>query len=300
MTRDPRITKTKAQVRAELEAALKNLKSSCDQWELGQYHQSPAIAAHLRVLLHDYGTSVSLFKQMDWKSVPLFATHGVIATRGNVTVRHLCELQTEGAIDADGGSREAYATWVPHYYKSASSQWIKEARSPIRNSLPFDRWWNEPVMANREVSLSRAGVVLALANELGGNHSAPRIGPTTAALAAGELDYVVVPKVDIFGTPFKIVNTAREAIIRQIAFEVQETVARHFSSELDFEFFTPPLILQGARSGIMIHDDVDYMRGVLRQLIDSGESDSDMARDLDSKIRWRELAQRMRKSGLFA
>jgi hypothetical protein len=227
---DTRLPKDRHQSIRELRATLTNLRLACDQWELGYMERSYEIARCLRVLLYDYGTSRSLFAQLNLKAVPFFTTPGAVVQLHGRDVRMLVTKTLEIVPAHPSPSICTHITkWEPRYFRAEQDNPLDaEARSRWRG-LPFIKWWAEALAATADGGFSRADLVLAMSNELSGTHSAERIRPATAALLQGTLDHfrinVPPPEGQRVQEDEKI--SFADALIRQVAYEVQRTIERH-------------------------------------------------------------------------
>lgn len=184
------------------------------------------------MLLHDYGTSSrSIFALLQLKSKPFFTTANHLKVGNGHTVRILSTKTVEikhGVADSE--SSQQLHRWEPRYFRAEQESRHDAAAKTRWRGLPFNGWWQEPIVLSTTHTVSREQLVHAMSNELAGTHSAEKIQPSTLALINGDLDYF---KIAVGSPPgMRVIqvsdNTLADSLIRQMAYEVQRTVERHF------------------------------------------------------------------------
>lgn len=180
------------------------LARSSEAFDNGYEHEAMRLAVVLRVLLHDTSKSQSLLGQLGEKNKLAFVDTGVPVH--------------QGSFGSSIGLARLYL--VTKEYKAPLGDLLPETKA--NPPQPFGVWWTKPVTKDANGSLfSRKNYVLALANQEGGAHVDPTLEKTWADLtrdnSLGWLEVVGQDQVPL-GTP-------AFATVRQIAYEVTETVA---------------------------------------------------------------------------
>lgn len=298
---DTRVTKSKERLWQELVNELHNLRIACEQWELNNFEQSTVIAKSLRVLLHDHGTSRSLFAQLNLKSTPFFATPALVKIPnvkqpGAVLVKYT----GSGWVGPGVADNSMTARWMPQYYFAGIRDISDKSSRILPRRMPFIEWWTESVLWSGSDRSSRAEIVLALCNELGGAHAAERLTLKTANLLSNEqaINGAAVA-VSICGKSIIATNTNYDAVVRQIAYEVQRTVQKNFQKQIGSTSVVPPLPdgwhFGGSGQGVRVRIDEQYLREVLIDLERAGDGDTLGAEDIRSEIYWRDYAEKIRR-----
>jgi|GEM_PF-6806720 len=295
--------KSRERILQEVQAALVNLRIACEQWELGRYEQSITIATILRVLLYDYlKKSKSLLGQLNWKAQSFFTTPAMGRARNQKGPRSLAYRISTAWIEPDSQVSKPRDRWTPKYFSPDAVTPVDGSSSIIKQTLPFIEWWKEVVLWNQTYTMSREELVLALSNELGGTHAAPTIKPRTVALLAGELTCDTLPwQITIGGLEMRCENAPYDAVIRQIAFEVQRTLQRNYTKELRDVQIVPPIpegwSLEDNYAGAK--SDPKYNFEVLQELEEKGEGNSYVAEELRAQSYWHQYAGNLSLKGLW-
>jgi hypothetical protein len=299
---DPRLKKPKERFLQELNVELNNLRIACEQWELGHYEQTTVIAKSLRTLLHDHGnTSQSLFRHLRWKERSFVTTHGYVRTLGKTLVRQLAMQDIVGWLGKDPTEAAPYRfRWMPRYFYSGKDRYDLDYR-PVWDRAPFLEWWEESVLANDEFRVSRKDLILSVTNELGGTHSASMIKPKTAAILEGKLNHLSITSMTLGSQTISSQNCIHDAVIRQIAFELQKTVERHYATFVQEPIVVPPLPEDWRAEGQYVRgkQDPTYVTQVLQNLDRHGQTDTVLAEDLRAQVYWHARAHDMLRRGLW-
>ena len=180
---------------------------SSEAYDKGFYGEAKRLAVCVRVLVHDTRQSTSLFEQLGIKRKLSFLGSPNPYGKNNLLAE--CHL-----VMAFIG---AQPTYVPLLDTDPMGMgWQR---------LPFDSWWNEPVIRDAQRQLfSRKDIVLWFANKEGGAHVDPLLDERYRRLqednSYGEVfmtgDAVVLPAAAI-----------ELACMRQIAHEILRTIERN-------------------------------------------------------------------------
>lgn len=307
--KDPRVPKDRQRLIHELNAEFWNLRLACEQWELGHYQQTTTIAKTLRVLLYDYNKDKkSLFAQLKLKQKPFITTGRLQHFPKRRSWQALTHSRFAVAFNKDRTAPTSVKRlWEPNYfYPKRRDSGLSSNESTKLKSEPFVAWWNDTVVSNESFSLSRADIVDAVSNELGGAHSSDRVKPSTAALLTGELDYPDhLRSFSVFGhtvddTNSSIDNTLVDAIVRQIAYEVQCTADRYHRDLVNPHAVVCPCPPDWKRidSAVKIVHNRTDAREILEQLRASGQGETVIAKELESQIFWNEYKDDLVRRGL--
>lgn len=235
----------------KLRQQLRFLRRSAAAFDGGEEDEALRLAAIIRVLLHDTGASHSLLGQLGVKesftyldtSEPI-EPNNLLPTVGLITARVNLETLTGSYVAplghvvdprADASAAEP-AMYIRGAYQSPVPPGPPDA-PPYSRQKPFAPWWNDPVTKDSQgEEFSRWDYVRGCANKEGGSHVDPNLDAEWAALtrqntlhlkaSAGGLTVVVAPASDTesirFGNPAL-------ASVRQIAYELEETLRTHLS-----------------------------------------------------------------------
>jgi hypothetical protein len=185
------------------------LESSADAFDSGYEAEAKRLAVVLRVLLHDTQASHSLLKQLGVKDRLAF-----LDTADPINPRNL--LPTPGLVIMQ-------ATMTA---EGAEGQYV----APLGLERPsgprvvgFASWWQNAVMKVDGV-WSRKDLVLALANTEGGAHVDPELNERYDRLAKQNgVGFVAMSAAGEKSFKGNVVAVA----VRQVTYEVLETLARH-------------------------------------------------------------------------
>jgi hypothetical protein len=143
------------------------LKSSASDFDSGNTSEAKRLAATIRLLVHDGGTSKSLLGQLGLKAALRLPT--TITRHNPQNLLGYCGLV--GFALGSTGARY----WAP----LGDGPPTRYLRAP----LPFDEWWNETVIVDtNHATFSRAQLIRTLADQDGGVHVDPSLDAAYAAL----------------------------------------------------------------------------------------------------------------------
>lgn len=177
------------------------------------------LSTTIRVLVHDTPNSHALLGQTgDLSSMAFLDTSLPINPRNLLSHGGLVVMQ----MTAGHG-----ASWVPRFVVPGPPVPGAEARL-----VPFGTWWKENIMKDHNGALwSRDRMVLAIANKEGGAH----VDPTQP------VDVRSIEEENSMGWSYHdplvgdqpMSNGPLMPSIRQIAHELEDSVTRHFATEMD-------------------------------------------------------------------
>ncbi|SFS42460.1 YecA family protein [Brevundimonas viscosa] len=202
----PRVSVSAARFHEHLAEQVGYLEASCSGFDEGRTAEFKRIAAAVRTVVHDTGSSTSLLTHLGEKGIQ-FVSSGFPYDDGNLMSHH-------GLIGIVGGSgRNGYVALCQ-----------TPGGGPLApRELAFDAWWNEPVIkdgSNR--MLRRRDLVLIAANQDGGAHVDGTIDETYDDLARrNSLGWMFSD-----GQTETPLEQAEAYSIRQIGWEVLETLRR--------------------------------------------------------------------------
>lgn len=128
------------------------LRKSCDAYDVGDVSEAKRIAVCLRVLLHDTRRSHSLLRHLKMQDLLFFDTSRDVDPRNLAPTLGLVFVAmspTNAAYVAPLGLALGYPVWM----------------------VPFAHWWTKIVMhVPNEIDVTRADLVLSMANQDGGAH----------------------------------------------------------------------------------------------------------------------------------
>lgn len=149
----PRVTRSRADLLAELQDQIALLVHACDAFDRGLKPIGKHIALSLRVLLHHHGQSRSLLEQLGLRAFRFLDTAGDLNPRNLATENPLCFQR----IGTNSDYLPRCMGGVVH------DRWI-----------PFDRWWNNPVIKDiKGRRFHRRDLILNVADTDGGAHVDP-------------------------------------------------------------------------------------------------------------------------------
>ncbi|SUW17300.1 YecA family protein [Brevundimonas diminuta] len=199
----PRVTVSAARFHEHLSEQIGYLESSCSGFDGGRTAEFKRIAAAIRTLVHDTGSSTSLLAHLGEKNIPFVNTAFPYDERNLLNHHGLIGL----GMTAD---RSGY---VAHCQMPGGR--------PSLDDQSFEDWWSEPVIkdgSNR--FLTRRDLILIAANQDGGSHVDGTIDQTYDDLARqNSLGWMASD--GQIETPLA---QAEAYSIRQIGWEVLETL----------------------------------------------------------------------------
>jgi hypothetical protein len=202
---------TPIDLQSHLKEQIHFLISSSKGYDNGDYGEAKRMAVSLRILLHDTPRSHSLLQQLLKKDLKFYNTTGVEENETGYPSKRLYFINAAHA----GYDR---VTFEP----------ILDNRPPgdVMSKNTFEFWWNQIILvADEKSKFSRRKIVLAVSNQDGGAHVAPKLDNQFATLkrdkSLGITTYVYGRRVDF-------TNTSELATIRQITYEVLFTLKEEF------------------------------------------------------------------------
>lgn len=196
------------------------LVSSAEAFDRGQGGEAKRLAVSLRVLFHDTAQSHSLLGQLH-RLTGRFISSALPHDPNNIS--------THGGL-----IMTAMAASATTYYAPLDDTFF-------HRWLPFQDWWNEIVFVDdQRATLTRRGLVLAVANQDGGAHVDPNLSQTYARLSRhNSMGWVMTPG-------DRPIPNAERAAVRQIAHEAVKTLQPQYKKKPNI---TADLFMGGA----MVH-----------------------------------------------
>lgn len=208
MSKPPRLTKTAEEIHRNFRHAFDGLLLSSQSYDKGYKGEAARLAATVYILVHDHGKrTVSLLTQLRRRNVEFVNTGQPINPKNLLTEMPL----TMTRLAPDG------MEYVPR---------LGELPMPHRDPmLRFRTWWEMIVMRdNRRRTLSRKNIVFHMRHSEGGGHVDPTIDEVFAGIQrANTMGWVFTNKEGVFVPEYG----PEYATMRQIAWEVEQTVRRH-------------------------------------------------------------------------
>lgn len=224
-----RLARTHAELLEHLRRQIRFLVRSAEAYDQGDEAEAQRLAVVVRTLFHDTRASQSLFGQLRLTGLLEFVDTARTVHPGNI-------MATSGLVQVQ------FSTSPPSGRYVAGLGDLPPDRLGHRTA--FNLWWNRGVTKPRNgVEYSRADMVLAVANREGGAHVDPLRDPIYQALVVenglgwrhtADADHVgliwsqvedAVPGEQMKGDPLL-------AAVRQVAYEVSETVSGQLSAIL--------------------------------------------------------------------
>lgn len=195
---------TKNDLKNHFNEQINFIHKSCAEYDKGDFSEAKRIAVALRILLHNTTSSHSLFSQLNMNDF-VFKSSGDLYTPSNLLSSNtLCGYQ----ITAND------ITFVPHLFNASHRNFY----------LFFEDWWNEIIIDDKEVFLTRKDIVLYVANQDGGAHIDPVLKKEYANLVKNNSLGLALIK-DEENIPPR--NNPALAIVRQVAFEFLDSLVQN-------------------------------------------------------------------------
>lgn len=193
------------------------LESSCKNFDSGTEDEALRIAAVLRILLHDTGMSHSLLFQLGLKDKLQFIDSLLpidpqpVGRKNGVTT-----FVVQGLPGLIG------ITFVTKgVTKGGKFVAPLSVREGAKGQIPFSIWWeNECIPGHDSKRYSRKQLILTMANKEGGSHVDTEIDNAYKQFAKSSLGFTF----KVGGLETGSVNSAADVSVRQIAWEVLETL----------------------------------------------------------------------------
>lgn len=215
-------TRSKRELVVELSEQFEALKASASSYDAGKYWEAKRLATSVHTLVSEGKNSISVLRQLEIKSRIQFLTSAQPPDEPG--------KQTIGILKGMCGIAQTSAG--PVYYPVLDSAFYKRR-------VAFHCWWDEELFTNQSnYKISRKNIVFFLRSKDGGSHfdgSIPqsaylslKTGNDTGVLAFhGDLKtYNVADAIPI--------NNGHFAIMRQISYEVIETLRPIIQGSLDY------------------------------------------------------------------
>lgn len=202
----PRVPVTAERFHEHLDEQIGYLQASCDRFDQGHLAEFKRVATALRTLVHDTGSSTSLLSHLGEKAIDFVGSGYPYDARNLLTHHGLIGMQTSSS---SGASYFAFCQMPADPFPS--------------RLMTFDDWWSEPVIKDSQGRfLTRRDLILIAANQDGGSHVDGSIDETYDDLARrNSLGWM-----SFDGTTEKAMDQAEAYSIRQIGWEVLETLTR--------------------------------------------------------------------------
>ncbi len=227
--RSRRIARTDAELVEHLRRQMRFLVRSAEAYDQGDEAEAQRLAVVVRALVHDTRASKSLFGQLWLMGLLEFVDTARAVHPGNI-------ITTSGLVHVQ------FSTNPP------SGRYVAGLRDLPPDTLghraPFNLWWHRGITKPRNgIEYSRADMVLALANREGGAHVDPLRDPIYQALvvenglgwrhtADGDSVGLIWSQVEDGEPGEQMKGDPLLAAVRQVAYEVSETVSGQLSAIL--------------------------------------------------------------------
>jgi hypothetical protein len=203
---------SEAELIGHLANQLRYLRTSGAAYDAGDEAEAMRVATTVRVLCHETPKSHALLAQLGLLGKLLFVdTSGVLPPP---------ELSEEGLV---------FVTWASPLAPVGTGGFCALLDKAERSApKPFGVWWDTMALEMPGHTMTRKEIVLALANKEGGAHVDPEL--TDAAYIAvsrdGSMGTISYTTED--GETHTVESNPACAVMRQIAWEVERTVASVF------------------------------------------------------------------------
>ena len=157
---------SKEELQQHLKDTIQALELSSRSFDGGFEGEANRLAAAIRVLVHDTGSSKSLLGQLGQKSIQFYETS---------IPRNLRSIMTYSGLAAIEGTPEGakYVAFLDMLPSAPPPRWVS-----------FDEWWNRVIFVDQKGSeTSRRDLILAVANKDGGAHVDPILDEKYADLS---------------------------------------------------------------------------------------------------------------------
>jgi hypothetical protein len=147
---------SKEELQQHLKDTIQALELSSRSFDGGFEGEANRLAAAIRVLVHDTGSSKSLLGQLGQKSIKFYETSIPRNPRNIMTYSGLTAIE----LTSEGAKYVAVLDMLP---PESPPRWVS-----------FDEWWNRVIFVDQKGSeTSRKDLILAVANKDGGAHLDP-------------------------------------------------------------------------------------------------------------------------------
>ncbi len=157
---------SKEELQQHLRDTIQALELSSSSFDEGFEGEAKRLAAAIRVLVHDTGSSKSLLGQLGQKSIQFYETSIPCDLRTIMTYSGLTSIEQT----PEGAKYVAVLDMLP---PDCPPRWVS-----------FDEWWNRVIFVDRKGSeTSRKDLILVIANKDGGAHVDPILDEKYADLS---------------------------------------------------------------------------------------------------------------------
>jgi hypothetical protein len=242
---EAKIVRGEAYFQQQLRHQLDFLQASGRAFDAGMDHEAIRLAGVIRTLVHDKGNSTSLLKHLKIKDQIRFVDTGLYRELLDAEkLKWLQSLPGVGKGATIASIRPGEAGLVEIVIRKGIAGWaapLREQRfppnSPNAKALlppqPFDQWWTRRIIETSEPTyFSREDLIRTMADKDGHAHVDGTVGKDYVDL---HTDFLGV-EIEINGPdrtmdkdwePTPVENNVAYASVRQIAWEVEETIKRH-------------------------------------------------------------------------
>lgn len=206
--------RTKSDLLDELRDQAIFLRRSSESFDEGHEGEAKRLAATLRLMIHDHGRSKSLLGQLEVKEKMLF-----LDTAEPINPRNLAPTPGLAMMQLVSDGKAGEGRYVPR---------CKQPPLFASRDLRFQPWWKGDVAKDAKGELfSRRDFVMTVANKDGGAHVDPALNAAYADLTRNNsMGWMVSTGGTNEEVPFG--GNIAFVCVRQIAYEVQETLQRDF------------------------------------------------------------------------
>lgn len=208
MNQDTKRPFTVDELKEKLHEQIDFLRRSADAYDDGFEDEAIRLAATIRILLYDSGSSKSLLGQLNMMNLDFY----------------------DSATDYDPQNRLAHHGLVCIAFTDSGPRYsaMLDDTPQDMKRVHFKEWWNKVVFADQQSRiLTRQRLVLIAANEAGGAHVDPKLNEMYAAISKeGALGWMVEDR-----TMKRPLEWPERAAIRQIAHEVLRSLVPGYSKK---------------------------------------------------------------------
>lgn len=157
-------------LKEQLADQLRFIEKSCREFDAGDHAETKRIAASLRVIFHQTGTSTSLLTHLNGTVISLLST--------------ACSPISPGTVTAPSNLASLVLRCTDQGISFKSTAPLDNTL--LRRFIPFADWWDtEVVCLTPKVQMTRKSLVLAVANQDGGAHVDAKLKPDYVAIKSG-------------------------------------------------------------------------------------------------------------------
>jgi hypothetical protein len=157
---------SKEELQQHLRDTVQALELSAHAFDEGFDGEAKRLAAAIRILLHDTGSSMSLLGQLGEKNICFYDTSILYNPKTSITYNGITAIN----LTPQGATHVALFNDLP---TDCPPRWVS-----------FEEWWNRVIFIDKEGSkTSRKDLILAIANKDGGAHVDPVLDKKYANLS---------------------------------------------------------------------------------------------------------------------